>query len=305
MNFNDLIKGPVIPVPTFFNADESVNFNDLTEYVEFLSSSKIETVMTTVGTSRYNLLSWDEIKHNNKALVDGCGKSTQSIVANPTVGGIKNTIEFGKHAQEIGADYFLVYFPDRFYGEENTFNFFEAIAKELKIKILIHEMPIRNGIGSGNIQYSIDLLEKLFKIDTIVGVKEESLDPKYSNQIVQNFSNEYIIIGAGGGMSRYLNRDFERNSSAFLGGIGNFNPSLELDFFNSLTSGKIEHAKKIVNDIELKYFEKVVPLGWHPSLKVAIHLKGFGSIYERRPMKIFNENEINYVNTTLKMFNLI
>ena len=290
MNYKSLIKGPVIPIPTFFNADESVNYDDLTKYIEFLSGSKIETVMTTVGTSRYNLLSWEEIKRNNKALVEGCGKSTQSIVANPTTGGLRNTIEFGKHAQEIGADYFLVYFPERHYGEENTLNYFNELNKELKIKLLIHEMPMRNGLGGGSKQYSINVLEQLFKMQNIVGLKEESLDPDYSNKIVEHFS-EHIIIGAGGGMSRYLNRDHQRKALAYLGGIGNFKPDLELDFYNSMICGNLDYAKKIVNEIELKYFEKVVPLGWHPSLKAAIYLKGFGNYFERRPMKVFNEDE--------------
>jgi 4-hydroxy-tetrahydrodipicolinate synthase len=305
MNYKNLIKGPVLPIPTFFNKDESVNYNDLINYVEFLSDSKIETVMTTVGTSRYNLLSWDEIKLNNKSLVEGCKNGTQAIVANPTTGGLKNTIDFGKHAQEIGADYYLVYFPERHYSEENTFNYFNTLNKELNIKILIHEMPMRNGLGGGNVQYSINLLERLFKLDNIVGLKEESLDPDYSNKIVEHFSNNYIIIGAGGGMSRYLNRDYKRKSLAFLGGIGNFKPDLELDFYNSISSGNTSHAKQIVENIELKYFEKVVPLGWHPSLKIAIHLKGFGSSYERSPMKIFNSGELNYMRTILQDFKLI
>lgn len=305
MSYNKLIKGPVIPIPTFFNKDETVNYKDLTNYVEFLSHSNIQTVMTTVGTSRYNLLNWEEIKYNNKALVSGSGKSTQSIVANPTTGGLRNTIEFGKHAQEIGADYFLVYFPERDYGHENTLSYFKELNKELKIKMLIHEMPMRNGTGAGSKQYSINMLEQLFKMENIIGLKEESLDPDYSNEIVQNFSDEFIIIGAGGGMSRYLNRDHQRKAMAYLGGIGNFKPDLELDFYNAMCSENLDRAKDIVENIELKYFEKVVPLGWHPSLKIAIHLKGFGTKYERRPMKVFSDDEINYMKSILQEFNLI
>ena len=127
MSYNKLIKGPVIPVPSLFNKDESVNYNGLTKYVEFLSESGIQTVMTTVGTSRYNLLNWEEIKLNNEALVNGCKKNTKSIVANPTTGGLYSAIEFGKHAESIGADFYLVYFPERFYGADNTFSFFIMI----------------------------------------------------------------------------------------------------------------------------------------------------------------------------------
>ena len=303
MNCSHLIKGPVIPVPTFFNDDESLDLKAMEKYVTFLSESSIPAVMTTVGTSRYNLLSWDEIMKNNEALVRGCTGLTQSIVANPMSGGLKNAIEFGKHAESINADYFLVYFPERFYGFDNTFSFFKSLSQELKIKILIHEMPMRNGLGSGNVQYSIELLERLFSIENIVGMKEESLDIEHSNLLVETFSEDVIIIGAGGGMSRYLYRDFERGAKAYLGGIGNFIPEIEIDFYEKIFSGNINKATEIVENLELKYFEKVVPLGWHPSLKIAIYLKGLCSLNERRPMKQFSKNEVKTMKEIFNEFN--
>jgi len=303
MSYNSLIQGPVIPVPTFFNNDDSVDYSGLTEYARFLSESGISTIMTTVGTSRYNLLSWDEIKLNNEALVKGCGPNTKSIVANPTTGSVQVAIEFGKHAEKIGADFYLVYFPERHYGEDNTYEYFKLLNDALNIKILIHEMPMRNGFGGEAQQYSVELLERLFELENIVGVKEEALDAEYSNMLVEKFASEYVIIGAGGGMSRYLYRDFDRGAKAFLGGIGNFYPELELEFFQAITSGNQERAKQIVEDIELKYFVKVVPLGWHPSLKIALGLKGLGNMHERRPMKRFTEGEIEEMRVILKEFN--
>lgn len=302
MSYKDLIQGPVIPVPTAFNRDETVDYDGLTKYVKFLSDNNIPAVMTTVGTSRYNLLSWDEMLKVNEALVKGAGEHTQTIVANPTTGGLKNTIAFGKHAEEIGADYFLVYFPERHYGEENTFDYFRELCSHLTIKILIHEMPMRNGLGGGTVQYSPELLERLFQLENIVGVKEEALDPEYSNMLLERFADDILVIGAGGGMSRYLYRDFDRGAKAFLGGIGGFIPSMELEFYKAITGGDKEKAREIVENIELKYFEKVVPLGWHPSLKVALSLRGLMQPYERRPMKIYNREEVDAMTEIMKSF---
>lgn len=300
MSYKDLIKGPVIPIPTAFNEDETVDTKGLEQYAGFLADNKIPAIMSTVGTSRYNLLSWDEMYAVNEAIVKGAHSQTQTIVTNPTTGGLKSTIEFGKHAEEIGADYFLVFFPERHYGEENTYAYFKSLCDELDIRILIHEMPMRNGLGSGSVQYSLALLERLFQLENIVGVKEEALDPEYSNTILDRFAEDILIIGAGGGMSRYLYRDYDRGAMAFLGGIGGFIPELEMDFYNSITSSDKSKAKSIVEDIELKYFEKVVPLGWHPSLKIALYLKGLMQIHERRPMKKFNTNELDEMKSIFK-----
>ena len=63
--------------------------------------------MSTVGTSRYNLLSWDEMRDINRTVASSVKPGTQSIVTSPTTGGLRHMIEFGKHAEEIGADYWF------------------------------------------------------------------------------------------------------------------------------------------------------------------------------------------------------
>lgn len=289
----DKIQGPVIPLPIPFKEDESVDYDALHKYVTFLVEKGIPNVMTTVGTSRFNLLTFEEIKKVNETVVKTANRRAKTIVANPPQGGTIHAIDFAKHAESIGADFFLVYFPERDYGDEHTLPFFEKLHNNTNIDILIHEMPRRNGLGPGSLQYGVDLLRKLFSFPRIVGVKEEALDAEYSNILVETFSKDAIIIGAGGGMSRYYYRDFERGSKAFLGGLGNFIPELEIDFYNKITSGDKEGARKIVEDIELKYFEKVVPIGWHPHLKSALHLMGLMPKWERSPMKNLNSGEVN------------
>jgi 4-hydroxy-tetrahydrodipicolinate synthase len=294
------VKGTVIPLPTPFTKDGDVDYNTMHNYVEFLVSNGIKNVMTTVGTSRFNLLTDEEVFKLNETVVKAAAGKAVTIVANPTVGSVKRTIEFGKHAEKIGADFFLAYYPERHYGEQNIYDYFYAITKEVSTPVLLHEMPMRNGFGAGTVQYSIPLLEKLIALPTIAGFKEEALDAEYSNQILKTFKDKAVIIGAGGGMSRYLLRDYDLGSKAFLGGIGNFIPSLEIDFYNAITSGDKAKAEKIVNEIELPYFQKVVPFGWHPSLKAAIALKGLMQPYERAPMIEIKGEQLEELTAVLK-----
>lgn len=296
----DQITGPVIPLPVPFKEDQSVDLEAMASYVDFLVSNGIPNVMTTVGTSRYNLLSWDEMKAVNETVVKAAAGRAKTIVANPTTGGVNAAIEFGKHAESIGADLYLVYFPERHYGDDNTFGFFEEVANALTIGILIHEMPMRNGMGPGTVQYSIDLINRLLDIENIVGLKEEALDPEYSNEVLKSVAHKSVIIGAGGGMSRYLLRDHALGSKAFLGGIGNFIPALELEFFEAMTSGNKSRAEEIVNGLELPLFKETVPIGWHPSLKGMLNLMGLMPGHERKPMKQLSEDEMNHLRNALE-----
>jgi 4-hydroxy-tetrahydrodipicolinate synthase len=294
------VKGTVIPLPTPFTKDGEVDYKTMHSYVEFLVANGIKNVMTTVGTSRFNLLTDEEVFKLNETVVNAAAGKAVTIVANPTVGSVKRTIEFGKHAEKIGADFFLAYYPERYYGEQNIYDYFHAITKEVSTPILLHEMPMRNGFGAGTVQYSIPLLEQLLALPTIAGFKEEALDNEYSNKILTTFEDKAVIIGAGGGMSRYLLRDYDLGSKAFLGGIGNFIPSLENDFYNAITSGDKAKAEKIVNEIELPYFQKVVPFGWHPSLKAAIALKGLMQPYERAPMIEIKGEQLEQLTAVMK-----
>lgn len=294
------VVGPVIPLPTAFNEKQEVIIESMENYSSFLVDNGIRNIMTTVGTSRYNLLTFDEIQKVNNAIVRGAKGKAVTIVANSTVGGTKHAIEFAKHSEDIGADLFLLYYPERHYGEENTYKFFEKVAQNTTMDILIHEMPMRNGFGGPNQQYSLELLDKLLEIDNIVGLKEEALDADHSNKVVEAFKDKSVIIGAGGGMSRYLDRDFDLGAKAFLGGIGGFEPRVELEFYEALVSGDRERAEKIVNEIERPYFADVCPLGWHPSLKCAISLKGLMPKYEREPMKVFSQKEFAFMQAVME-----
>lgn len=297
---NKKIIGPVIPLPTAFTPDYQVDHSGMSSYVDFLCKNGIGNLMTTVGTSRFNLLSWEEIEAINETVVKAAAGRAVTMVANPPTGGLETAKKFAGHAESIGADFLLLIFPERYYGEENTYDFFAQVADSANINILIHEMPMRNGLGGGYIPYSLPLLHKLMEIPNIVGLKEEALDMDYSKIIMKELIDKAVIIGAGGGMSRYLKQDHALGATCFLGGLGNFIPQLELQFFDAIGNFHIEKAKTIVNSIELPYFEKIVPIGWHPALKAALSLEGLMGIYERPPMKEINGQELSIIQNAIE-----
>ncbi len=296
--FLDKVTGPVIPLPTPFKADHSVDLDAMRSYVNWLIEHGIRNVMTTVGTSRYNLLTADEVKQVNEAVVSAADGRAITIVANPPVGGTAQAVDFAQHAESIGADLYLCIYPDRNYGEDYIFDFFNTVAQSVKTGILLHEMPMRNGLGGGTVQYSLPLLDRLFKVENIVGLKEESLDIGYGNKVVKAISEKAVVIGAGGGMSRYL-RDYWLGAQAFLGGIGNFFPQLELEFFEAMTSRDYDKAFNIVHDIEAPFFSEMISIGWHPGLKGALAAKGLIPVHERAPLKEIGEADMNTIKNLL------
>lgn len=275
------LNGPVFPIITPFDAQGAVDYSALTNYVEFLIANGARTIMTTVGTSRFNLLSEAEISSVNSACMKPCGKETIRIAAGPMTGSLASNISIAQQAEKDGADAFIAFYPERWYGPESIYRFFNELCRSVSIAVMVHEMPLRSGYG-GVMQYPIDLLHRLVDIPNLVGMKEECMDGAYSYKIHRSLGERSAIIGAGA-MRNFL-RDFHAGAKANLAGVGSFFPKVEIAFQDALKSGKTAVAESIVRKYEDPYFDVAVALGWHPQLKQVLHFLGLMPPFEREPM---------------------
>lgn len=279
------VRGPIIPLPTPFTEDFEVDYEGLGRYVDHLASNGAGGMMTTVGTSRFNLLDKAEMLRINDTVLQAAAGRCLTIVSTPMTGSTRQCIEFGQRAKAAGADILLVYHPERHYGDDTLFGFFNDIADAVDIALMIHEMPMRNGLGGGQMQYSVSLLNRLLdEIPNVIGMKEEALDWNYSGAVLKATAGKAAIVGAGGGMSRYL-RDYWHGARAFLSGIANFAPALENEFFEAMLNENFKRAHEIVYTIEAPFFQALVPVGWHIALKECLHVAGLMQPHERPPLR--------------------
>ena len=58
-NFYD---GPVVPIPPSYTSEGKLDLDETCRYVRFLYKNGIKVIMTTVGTSQFNLLTRKEIR---------------------------------------------------------------------------------------------------------------------------------------------------------------------------------------------------------------------------------------------------
>lgn len=277
------LEGAVFPVLTPFTEDGSaVDHAALANYVRFLVDAGAPVVLSTVGTSRFNLLSGDEIKAVNETICEATPDTCMTIAAGPLTGGTAANIKFATHAQKAGADAYIAFFPDRYYGDEHIFDFFKSLSESVDIGVMIHEMPMRSGFYGNPEQYPIELLERLFALPGMVGMKEECMDGDYAAEIYQRLGDKTGIIGAGT-KPNFL-RDHPHGAKAFLVGMGSFFPGVAIAFHKSLVSGDTARANELVKKYHDPYFDLAVSLGWHVALKETLHLLGLMPAYERDPL---------------------
>jgi 4-hydroxy-tetrahydrodipicolinate synthase len=290
------IKGPVYPVVTPFTNDGSVDRNGLKNYIEYLVSNGAKNILVTVGTSRFNLLSKDEMKDVNKVVSTTTqDKDVCTIVSGPGphTGSTQENIDFATHANSVGADAIMLLYPERWYGMDPIIKFFRDIGQSTDMPILAHTFPMRDGFGSGKEQYfDVELLDELLKIDNFVGIKEESKNREISDAICAEYSDKMSVIIGGGGMSRYLT-DSELGATAYLTGIGSFLPEVAENFYELVNQDKKQQAKTIIEEYEEPYFDTAVSMGWHRALKETLYQLDIIEPFERNPLQRVNEKNVD------------
>ena len=151
--------------------NNKVDFESLHKIINFLILNGSNGLVPCGTTGESPTLSHDEhkniieetIKINDKRL---------PIIAGTGSNNTSEAIDFTKHAESSGANAALVVTP--YYNkptQKGLYSHFAAIAKSVKIPIIIYNIP-----GRSIVDMSIETMIELSKIENIVGVKDATND---------------------------------------------------------------------------------------------------------------------------------
>jgi dihydrodipicolinate synthase/N-acetylneuraminate lyase len=176
-------------------------------------------------------------------------------------------------------------YSERYYGDDNVVSYYTALAEATDLPLLVHAIPMRlASSGPTQVQpFSLALLERLFAIDTVVGIKEENGLEVLRQQILHHYAASQAIVLAGGAMRNFLaSQPFGADS--WLVGLGNLFPAIEYRFESAVQAGDLAAARSIVFDQEAPFFDVAVPIGWHTALKATLDILGLMPGHEREPL---------------------
>lgn len=268
------MKRPVYPIaPSFFN-DGKIDIDSTVRYISYLGQDS--TIMTTAGTSQFNLLTSEEIRELNDAVIEN---SVQiPIIGIPALSLAESLKELEYYNTKKCYPMFL--YPDRFYSESNVCEFFETLADNAN-KIYIHGMWMRKGTG-GSWDYTSSVINRLAQHENIKGMKEETSDIGLAYKILTKTTRDFDIIVAGGSMRRHHFLSVANPSISFLTGVGSVYPQIAKDYFDK--------PKPIIDNFENPLFDVFMEIGWHPALRHALKVKGFIK-EDRKPFIQISQDE--------------
>ena len=281
------IIGPVYPICPAFKKNEELDVKATANYIKYLKKRGAKNFIVTAGTSRVNLLNDDELMNLNSLLCENTSTNDIRIVSNHVYGGINKTLEFVDHAARIKATSIIIYYSERFYGLNQTFEFFKEINKKCKnIKFMLHAVKLRNevvGLGS-QVDLGLKFFDRMSTLKNFDGIKEEFDNSRLRYKLISKYSNKFNIITAGPSMQGFLNSKWHGLTS-YLSSVGSFDPKIEENFFYKLSKSK--NKKNIIKFLDLyeNFWEDELPEGWHICMKAGLSLMGIMDKTERLPLR--------------------
>lgn len=262
----------VVAIPASYDSSEDLELESTKKYLSYLENNLVDTVMTTAGTSHFNLLSNKEVHDLNRCVVENFkGKKIIGIPALST----KQAIEFVEEASDYidSNTNLMALYPERFYEERFIKKYMHSIREKTANKIYIHGKTIRNATG-GVWDYNSNILNELFYEQVLEGIKEEHSNLYKSYDFVSKLDPGLDVIVAGGSMRRF---EFLESAGAnsFLSGVGNLFPHIEQQYLDGNKDRAIE-IEKIFFDVFMKY-------GWHKSLRIGLDIMNLTCYNDRSP----------------------
>lgn len=290
-----IFEGSCVAIVTPFTED-GVNLLKLKELLEWHIKEGTDAILVCGTTGESTTMTDSEKKEVIKFTVNVVNKRVP-VIAGTGSNNTAKAIEMSKYAQDVGADGLLVITP--YYNKTNTkgiIKHFEAINNAVKIPIIVYNVPSRTGL---NITPK-NLLE-LSKLSNIVAIKEASGNISQIAQM-RALCKDKIDI--------YSGNDDQIIPILSLGGKGvisvlaNVIPGKLHDMVKSYLEGKIDEAQKLqINIIELfnALFIETNPI----PVKTALNLMGKEVGQLRLPLYEMDINNLKFLESTLKNYNLV
>jgi dihydrodipicolinate synthase/N-acetylneuraminate lyase len=282
---------PVYPLVPSFDKNEEFDKKTTQKYLTYLEEQGAQTVMTTAGTSQFNLLSIEELRQLND-IASGFGK--QKILGLPSFSSklLHQEISLINKKRYSQASIMLL-FPERYYHNSEIIEWAHTAADLSEYPVLLHGMFMRKGTG-GMYNYTSDLYNDIITHPNIIGTKEETSDLGHAFNVVAGINDpEFSIIVAGGTLRRFMFLN-PAGADTFLSGVGSFFPKIEERFYQAYIENDIKMCRYIIRKYETPMFHAFNPIGWHPAMRESLKIMGLCN-QDRKPFAVLRDEEKNQI----------
>lgn len=173
-----MFEGTGVALITPFNKDGSVNYEGLTELLEFQIANKTDAIVICGTTGEASTMPDNE----HLAVVEHAVKIVNKripVIAGAGSNDTAHGAELIKEVKKIGADGLLLVTP--YYNKtskKGLVKHYEVLAGASDLPVCLYNVPSRTGVN-----IDVDVLKELAKIDNVVAIKEASGNISYAAKV--------------------------------------------------------------------------------------------------------------------------
>ncbi|WP_373074291.1 dihydrodipicolinate synthase family protein [Zeaxanthinibacter enoshimensis] len=182
-------EGVMPAMTTKFTAGDSLDLPAFKHNLRAQLNAGVHGVILGGSLGEASTLSQDELQLLLRDTVAEVGDSIP-VISTIATGSTRNALLFARQARDCGASGLMVLPPMRYKAtEKEILLFFESIAKETDLPVMIYNNPVDYQIG-----VSISMFETLLKYDNIQAVKESTRDISNITRIKNEFGDRLKIL---------------------------------------------------------------------------------------------------------------
>ncbi|MBL6785335.1 MAG: 4-hydroxy-tetrahydrodipicolinate synthase [Rickettsiales bacterium] len=218
------------------------------------------------------------------------------VVAGTGSNSTKESIELTQAAEKLGADAALLVTP--YYNkptQEGLYLHFKTIHDQTNIPIILYNIPGRSIIDLSN-----ETLERLFKLERIVGIKDATGDLTRPIELQKVLSKD--IAHFSGEDDNALDF-YQTGGNGIISVTSNILPNIVADVFKNWSEGNLDEAKKLqesLKELNSALFCETNPI----PIKFAMAKTGFCSDEIRLPLTSPSKEAQTKILNAIKKFNL-
>ncbi|MBO4429515.1 MAG: dihydrodipicolinate synthase family protein [Clostridia bacterium] len=291
MKNNILFKGIMPALVTPVDENGKIKKDVLKKLVDWQLSFGVSGFYICGSTGEGLLLHTEQRKEMLEATLDAVG-GRAPVIDHIGAVNLEDTVELARHAEKAGAAAISSIPPIYFaYSDDDVYNYYKAITDAVKLPMAMYCYP-------GARPMPVSLIERLMKIDNVIGLKWTNPDYYSLERVKQinggninviNGPDEMLICGLGIG------------ADAGIGTTYNIMPGLFVKLFDSFRAGDVLTARKTQDGIN-NVIAELLKTNAIVATKVVLEGIGFDVGECVRPLRRFSPEEKKALVARVKSF---
>jgi len=289
-------RGIIPAMVTPFDDNDRVNEKVLRRLVRYLIEGGVHGLFPIGSQGEFYALDKEEKKKIIETVVDEVNGKVPVYAGTGAIT-TKEAITLTQIAEKAGADAVSVITP--FFispSQEELYEYYLSIAKSTNLPVLLYNNPGRTGVN-----LSAELVERLSKIDNIVGIKDSSGNLTLTTEYIRTTPDNFSVLC---GRDTLIFATLLSGGKGSIAATANVVPKLVVEIYEAFVNGDIEKARKA--QFKLAPLRLAFNLGSFPIVvKEALNLIGINVGSARAPIKSLSEDKKETLKSVLKELGLL